>query len=307
MTASTPKKPRPPSPPRLYVILARKSPMAVVFRRGPSKQTQLISWDTNRHEFRAGQWFKGRIYERRCDLSPSGEKLIYFAASQKPPYLSWTAVSRPPFYTALALWPKGDCWGGGGLFKTERIIQLNHGKMQAKLADEFTLPKTITVEPVAAWAGGGEDEPLHDSRLVRDGWARSPKASSKEDHQRATAAVYFPKSEIWNKPHGRWTIRMNFLGLMQRNGPWYVIDHDITDDNGNVVHSLGRSDWADWSHSGEILFAKQGSLFRITASKTGLGKAEKLIDLTSHRFREVEPTPTALRWGGVMGDGEEIR
>jgi len=61
---------------RIYAILARKAPFAVLFRRGPSKQVLTIGWDTQTHEFRMGQWFKGRLYERRCDLSPSGEKLV---------------------------------------------------------------------------------------------------------------------------------------------------------------------------------------------------------------------------------------
>src|SRR5689334_10667690 len=107
---------------RLYVLLARKAPIGVVFRRGPSKQVLLLSWNTETHEIRKGQWLKGRIYEHRCDLSPSGEKLIYFAANQRQPMYSWTAVSRPPFLTALALWPKGDAWGGGGLFENERTL-----------------------------------------------------------------------------------------------------------------------------------------------------------------------------------------
>ena len=57
-----------------------------------------------------GQWFKGRIYEKRCDLSPDGTKLIYFAQKintrtlNDPKYsYAWTAISRPPYLTALAL------------------------------------------------------------------------------------------------------------------------------------------------------------------------------------------------------------
>jgi hypothetical protein len=53
---------------RLYVILARKSPLGVVFRRGPSNQVLLIKWNTADDSFEYGQWLKGRIYERRCDL-----------------------------------------------------------------------------------------------------------------------------------------------------------------------------------------------------------------------------------------------
>jgi hypothetical protein len=304
------KTPRAPTPPRLYAILARKSAMAVVFRRGPSKQVQLISWDTDSHTFRAGQWFKGRIYERRCDLSPSGEKLIYFASSQKGPYMTWTAVSRPPFLTALALWPKGDCWGGGGLFKSEQIIQLNHGAYQTKLAEGFSIPNTINIEEPKGWAGHGEDAPIHPTRLMRDGWTLRQEPVEKEnkyDPKKSKIWIEYPQNEIWSKSRGGWRIDMRILGIKEWTGAWYVIEHDIVDKDGNVVLSLGRSDWADWSRSGEILFAKNGCLFRIKTNKSALSKPEQLIDLTDQKFRQVEPTSTALQWKGVMRGGEVIR
>jgi hypothetical protein len=54
---------QPPAPStRLYVLLARRAPLGIVFRRGPSKQVLVLSWQTDKHEFRLGQWFKGRIY-----------------------------------------------------------------------------------------------------------------------------------------------------------------------------------------------------------------------------------------------------
>jgi hypothetical protein len=65
---------------RIYVIKAAASPVAAVFRRGPSKQVQVLKWDMETDVFTPGRWFKGRIYERRCDVSPSGDYLIYFAA-----------------------------------------------------------------------------------------------------------------------------------------------------------------------------------------------------------------------------------
>jgi hypothetical protein len=40
---------------------------------------QLTNWDTDTDSFDLGQWFRGRIYERRCDLSPDGSLLVYFA------------------------------------------------------------------------------------------------------------------------------------------------------------------------------------------------------------------------------------
>lgn len=67
-------------PARVHAIIARERRYAVVFRRGPSKKVAVIGWDLNTDEFTLGQWFKGRIYEYRCDLSPDGRYLLYFAA-----------------------------------------------------------------------------------------------------------------------------------------------------------------------------------------------------------------------------------
>src|SRR5437763_3411149 len=122
----------------LYVILARKAHFGVVFRRGPSKSVLLIGWNTSNDTFEQGQWLKGRIYERRCDLSPDGSLLLYFAANYRKPLYSWSAISRPPFLTALLLWPKGDGWGGGGHFLSQRRIALNHRDNEMQIANGFS-------------------------------------------------------------------------------------------------------------------------------------------------------------------------
>ena len=59
---------------RLYVIQARDAPRAVIFRRGPSAHVMLALWHTDTDRVEEGQWLKGRIYERRADLSPDGTK-----------------------------------------------------------------------------------------------------------------------------------------------------------------------------------------------------------------------------------------
>jgi hypothetical protein len=85
-----------------------------------------------------------------CDLSPDGELLVYFATSYLKPLRTWTAVSRPPYLTALALWPKGDAWGGGGLFRDNRTLQLNcrPGGVEMQLDPRFVPPATFRVEPL---------------------------------------------------------------------------------------------------------------------------------------------------------------
>src|SRR5262249_8501963 len=161
-------------PARLFMISARKSSTAVVFRRGPSKWVQLIKWNTKTDTFEPGQWFNGRIYDRRADLSPHDPILIYFAQKTTPGTkkdtdytYAWPATSRPPFLTALALWPKGDCWHGGGLFKNARVVLLNH-KLEVAKPHKQHKPHRLLV--IANKQAHGEDDPIFSQRLERDGW-----------------------------------------------------------------------------------------------------------------------------------------
>jgi hypothetical protein len=43
----------------------------------------LIRWHLDDDTFDFGQWLKGRVYERRCDLSREGDLLLYFAANYR--------------------------------------------------------------------------------------------------------------------------------------------------------------------------------------------------------------------------------
>jgi hypothetical protein len=43
-----------------------------------------VLWDRQRDTLKLGQWMRGRIYERRCDLSPKGAHLLYFAMNGQP-------------------------------------------------------------------------------------------------------------------------------------------------------------------------------------------------------------------------------
>jgi hypothetical protein len=122
------------TPPRLFVILSSnslysKASHAIILRRGPSKWYHLIRWHTKEDTFEEGAWFQGRIYEERCDLSPDGQLFVYMChgGALRPGYTdSWTAVSRAPWLYALALWPWGTTYGGGGRFVDNRKLIL-HG------------------------------------------------------------------------------------------------------------------------------------------------------------------------------------
>jgi hypothetical protein len=111
---------------RLFVIPARDEPTAVILRRGPSDWYHLIQWHTRRDAFVHGAWFKGRIYEEKCDLSPDGRLFLYFALKGSRADTefthAWTAISRPPWLHALVLWPHATTYGGGGRFVDNRTL-----------------------------------------------------------------------------------------------------------------------------------------------------------------------------------------
>src|SRR5262245_26767135 len=159
--------------PRLHVILARSADNAVVFRRGPSKRVATFAWDRTSDEVQLGQWLKGRIYERRSDLSPDGRHLIYFAFSGKRSGKtrgSWTAVSRAPYLHALDLYAKGDCWEGGGLFPTSRSYWLNNRYFSDDdvLRENSGLKRDPKARPDMQF--GAECTGVYYPRLLRDGW-----------------------------------------------------------------------------------------------------------------------------------------
>lgn len=168
-------------PARVHPILAREAPTSVIIRRGPSKSVCTILWDRTRDEFTLGQWLRGRIYERRCDLSPNGEYFIYLAMNGKwssPVKGSWTAISRAPYLKALALWPWGDCWNGGGLFMSNTRFWRNTQFWRNAGSDEEdadivgNLSKKLTEETNYPFEEhyGGECPGVYYIRLQRDGW-----------------------------------------------------------------------------------------------------------------------------------------
>ncbi|MEO0938979.1 MAG: hypothetical protein AAFY38_12570 [Pseudomonadota bacterium] len=104
---------------QLKLFFARGSDRAVILRQGPYKLSRMILWHRGTDYFEDGQWLKHRVYADRSDLSPDGQHFLYFALDGKPGSPtkgSYTALSRPPYFTALALYPIGHTWWGGGFF-----------------------------------------------------------------------------------------------------------------------------------------------------------------------------------------------
>jgi hypothetical protein len=115
---------------RVYGIVARDAPIAVLFRRGPTRKTRMLLWRLEDDALIPGQWFIGRIHVGPSGLSPNGELLLYYATKG---LRKFTAISRPPYFTALALWGNDSPWTCGGFFDSDSKVVLG-----LKFGDPYT-------------------------------------------------------------------------------------------------------------------------------------------------------------------------
>jgi hypothetical protein len=259
----------------------------VILRRGPSKWVEIVSWDTQRDAFEHGAWFHGRIYQRRSDLSPDGTKLVYFAnkfssktISDKEYTYAWTAVSKVPYLTALALWPKGDCWWGGGLFKDNGTVLLNHRPSEATPHPRH-VPNRLRVIPNPD--AHGEDDPLYSERLTRDGWVVRQEWRWE---QIGWDGFRTDVPELRSRRHSN--NRLELILERRLDGLRYRELFQVEVPSGQTPVDLARADWADWDHTGRLIVLRAGKVFAAVVKDSAIGELSELIDLTADR-----PTPRA--------------
>jgi hypothetical protein len=273
MSASTPC--------RLMVYLARDVPMGVVLRRGPSAWSRLSLWHTDTDTFEHGQWFRGRVYERRCDLSQDGSMFVYFArkSSARPPRDSWIAISRPPHFTALALWFWGTTYCIGAYFPDLGAMwPLADGPPdQGELPSWLTTPATEELAPYYDHTVTWTDRTIFLNRLLRDGWRPVGEVASAETWEHTS-------------PDRRQTLLMSQrLGLMGFDDTWHdLVTYGVRDEPDGETHTIGRAAWGDWDHRGRMVLARDGRLVHWQSPDT-------IIDIEDFNPQTPMPEP-APRW-----------
>jgi len=321
-------------PPRLSVLLAREAPRALILRRGPSKWVEVIAWDTQRDTFEHGAWFHGRIYERRSDLSPDGTKLIYFVnkftsktVEDEEYTYAWTAVSKVPYLTALALWPKGNCWWGGGLFQDNYTVFLNHRPSEAgvpgrhlRIASHERVGARGGDDPVSAVHrrpgqhgpseaaphprhppnrlrvisnpdAAGEDDPLYSQRLTRDGWVVR-QAWRWERIGWDGFRTDVPELRVRSHPNTRLAIVLE----RRLDGLRYREQFALETPNGRGSVDLGGTDWSDWDQAGRLILLRAGKVWAAPVKGSHIAEPSPLIDLTADRPAPRETPRWAEAW-----------
>ncbi len=243
------------APARLHVLLAREAPVGLVIRRGPAKSVAVIGWDRRKNKFTLGQWLRGRIYERRSDLSPDGKYFIYFAGDYHfggTTGGTWTAISQVPFLKAVVLYGKGDAWNGGGLFTGKRRYWLNDKYTGHRLLQPSgKLQRDLRDSPFPHY--GSECPGLYHPRLQRDGWTLQPEPGVAEKG----SVVIFEKP----LPKG-WVLR-KLAHAQSHAGPGkgvYWDSHELQ--HGATGKTISLPDWelAEWA-DGKLYRAVAGCLY----------------------------------------------
>ena len=240
-----------------------------------------ILWDRTRDEFQLGQWLQGRIYERRCDLSPDGKHLIYFAMNGKwnsEAHGAWTAISRAPYLKALAIFPKGDCWHGGGLWTGNSTYWLNdalgHSVLQNtkvvrrdrwhRLSDDF----------------GSECPGVYYHRLLRDGWT----------FIRPERIARWKDRNVFEKPISQgWCLRKiahTEVGTPVGHG-CYWDEHELVQVKSDSCIPCPNWGWADLDGN-RLVCATDGKLKCAQVGNSGPTDETELFDFSEMTFTRIK-------------------
>jgi hypothetical protein len=217
-----------------------------------------------------------RVYEGLCDLSPNGKLFAYFALGGRKAdeHWNWTAVSRPPYFSPLALWP-GTGPDGGAYFASDSELALL-GTHHERKRDQKQNLRLKLVEPsktqlqLLGWAG-----------LVRNGWMLAQNVNdSKVLEQIVEKRI----------PQSDW--------ILQRRIKWNtgsVHKSDYVMSNARHRIPLESANWADVDQQGRVVFTGSGKLF------AGEIRGQQLIRNELANFNNSQPDPAdppkwALQW-----------
>jgi hypothetical protein len=241
----------------------------------------LSLWHTDSDTFEHGQWMAARVYERRCDLSPDGSLFVAFVrgSSRTGNADSWIAVSRPPWFTALAFWPVGGTYCTGGFFTSDHALWLPVGPVAPEGGE---LPHWLSIDsgPDAYIdrSDNWTERTVHFNRLLRDGWTRVDDA----------------RLETWAHPAPSGTVTLLMTAHSDRDfrafgGP-HVLEYAVVDGTRDEMIPIGRATWADWDQRGRLVIASNGRLICWDPS----GGFDQIADLND-QTPDPQPAPERAR------------
>lgn len=265
-------------PPRLHIMTARTEPVAVILRRGPSDWFHVLRYRTDTDEVEHGSWFRGRIYQFRCDVSDDGHYMVYLAMGDKGE--TWNGVCVPPYLKCLAQWETFGTWFGGGVWTGPRRLAVNNGRGSAMdcspTKPEFPSEERPDINFVNLdQSEHGEDEGVLYSRLQRDGWVRQGpfgediKVEGKQYQVRHDGDAGWLLMRGPDLPKMRLYFRGYFAGEGRR------FEFQMPDVPSVLTPTV---EWACWDCLDNLLVARRGRIERWRQSDFELGEPSFTFD-----------------------------
>lgn len=273
--------------PRIFGIQATRAPIVAVVRRGPSDWSQVGRWDVARDIYEAGSWIRAKVYPQRCDLSPDGRWLCYFALKGNARWDvgdTYVAISRLPWLTALAAWSTAGTWTRGLHFVEDREVWDAPGPDEGDAAPcrrqfglALTRPAGFAVERRRGWTESSESPP----RGANDLWdeARSDRVTLEKPRPGSKSATRL-------RVHGR-------FAAFRSGEPAPVVYEAV--EEGDVI-PLEDVQWADWGADGRLLVATLDGKLQIRDGERPAEPARHEIDLAAARPERTPPPAEARQW-----------
>jgi hypothetical protein len=274
-----------------FVLLARNAAVGVVVRGGPSKWWHLTLWNTRQDRFSSGQWFRGSLYLRKCDLSPDGQFFSCFAgkyqrgARDRGYGDTWVAVSRPPYFTALALWPVGETWGGHTMFMDDGTF--HSGTLKAHHPDHPPGPLHVVphsflkLDDPFLWIAPWENTGWRPVRLPDD-----VKKTSYFDQRVAT----------WRKTAGKLCLTRSVDRADDKFPSRRPSLYTISKGGESTELALFEAHWADFDQRGRLVATAGGSALEGKIDRHRGLQWHRLAAFQDERPERVETPGWAQHW-----------
>jgi hypothetical protein len=197
---------------------------------------------------------------------------------------NWTAVSRPPYFSALALWIAPDAYNGGGIWTQNKALGLNnhpYSCIKTKPMGKGYRSHDLNL--------GAEEYWLYELLLAKRGWELVPGpdidpedlASYPRRKGFETGEIRYAESNAGDEyhwlPEETWELR-DITGKIRRT--WEKRPPETV--------------WIDVDHRGRVLIAENGCLYAWSGFPEG--KPKLVADLNGNRFEEIRPPASARKW-----------
>lgn len=262
-------------PPRLHLLPASSAPIAVILRRKPSALYHVMLWRTDKDAIEHGSWFRGRLYDGRCDLSPDGKWMVYLAMGDRGE--TWNGVCRPPSLKAVWHTSNIGTWNGGGFFMRSGQLVCNgwfgEARSDVNPDQRAHAPTMVHQVPDAFQFGNTDDRGCIFARLVRDGFIYDDPVNPTDEQG------------TWSKKPTSKHPALHITYAGYRSGHKFRFGLE-----GHDEVMTPNPDWACYDSRNQLLLAREGRIERWSLRDIKRGEPGFRLDLSA-----LEPPPRRSR------------